>query len=84
LGGAWQSAAAVRQGALPVSDALYTVSGLIRVVLLAQYVRHGGARWRSLRHDLRHRAQGFAIAYVPIIWMLITGHFSRFGLGGAR
>lgn len=84
LGGAWQSAAAVHHRALPVSDVLYTVSGLIWVVLLAQYLRHGGARWRSLRHDLRHPAQGFAIAYVPIIGMLITSHFSRFGLGGAR
>ncbi|MFF7749251.1 hypothetical protein ACFZCP_08380 [Streptomyces sp. NPDC007971] len=84
LGGAWQAAATAFPPALQVSDALFTVSGLIWLVLLAQYLRHGGARWRNLRHDLRHPVQGFALGYVPIIGMLIAGHFSRFGLTGAR
>ncbi|GAA2272499.1 hypothetical protein GCM10010430_68080 [Kitasatospora cystarginea] len=43
-----------------------------------------GARWRNLRHDLRHPGQGFTLAYVPIIGMLIAGHFSRFGIAEAR
>ncbi|WP_413797918.1 hypothetical protein [Streptomyces iranensis] len=84
LGGAWQAAASAVSAWIQVSDALYAVSGLIWVVLLAAYVRHGGARWRNLRADLRHPGQGFALAYVPIIGMLITGHFSRFGQEGAR
>ncbi|SEE23105.1 tellurite resistance protein [Streptomyces sp. 2231.1] len=84
LGGAWQAAATTFSPALPVSDTLFTVSGLIWLVLLAQYLSHGGARWRNLRHDLRHPGQGFALGYVPIIGMLIVGHFSRFGLTGAR
>lgn len=67
-----------------VSDALFVVSGLVWVVLLAAYLRHGGARWRNLRHDLRHPGQGFALAYVPIVGMLFTGHFARFGLTGSR
>ncbi|MEV6057979.1 hypothetical protein [Streptomyces sp. NPDC052107] len=84
LGGAWQAAVTTFPPALQVSDALFTVSGLIWLVLLAQYLRHGGARWRNLRHDLRHPGQGFTLGYVPIIGMLITGHFSRFELTGAR
>jgi tellurite resistance protein len=67
LGGAWQAAATTFPPALQVSDALFTVSGLIWLVLLAQYLRHGGARWRNLRHDLRHPGQGFTLGYVPII-----------------
>ncbi|MBY8882548.1 hypothetical protein [Actinacidiphila acidipaludis] len=84
LGGAWQAAATTHPAALPVSDALYVASGLIWLLLLAQYLRHGGTRWRHLRHDISHPAQGFALAYVPIIGILITGHFSRFGHEGAR
>ncbi|MFJ5034834.1 hypothetical protein ACIQB5_43875 [Streptomyces sp. NPDC088560] len=84
LGGAWQAAATTFPSALQVSDALFTVSGLIWLVLLAQYLRHGGTRWRNLRHDMRHPGDGFALAYVPLIGMLIAGHFSRFGLTGAR
>ncbi|MFB7505976.1 SLAC1 family transporter [Streptomyces broussonetiae] len=84
LGGAWQAAVTAFPPALQVSDALFIVSGLIWLVLLAQYLRHGGARWRNLRHDLRHPGDGFALGYVPIIGMLITGHFSRFELTGAR
>ncbi|MGV9350561.1 SLAC1 family transporter [Streptomyces spiralis] len=84
LGGAWQASVKVHPVALPVSDALYTVSALVWLVLLGQYLSHGGARWRNLRHDIRHPAQGFALAYVPIIGMLIAGHFSRFGTDGAR
>jgi tellurite resistance protein len=83
LGGAWQAATTFPQ-ALQVSDALFAVSGLIWLVLLAQYLRHGGVRWRNLRHDLRHPGQGFALGYVPIIGMLIAGHFSRFGITGPR
>ncbi|MEV7189746.1 hypothetical protein [Kitasatospora sp. NPDC093102] len=49
-----------------------------------QYLRHGGARWHNLHHDLRHPGQGFTLAYVPIIGMLIAGHFSRFGIAEAR
>ncbi|WP_079161649.1 hypothetical protein [Streptomyces fodineus] len=84
LGGAWQAAATTFPPALQVSDALFTVSGLIWLVLLAQYLRHGGTRWHNLRHDLRHPGDGFALGYVPLIGMLITGHFSRFELTGAR
>lgn len=84
LGGAWQAAATAHPAALDVSDALFVVAGLVWLVLLVQYLRHGGARWRNLRHDVRHPGQGFALAYVPIIGMLITGHFSRFGVVGAR
>ncbi|MEV6114053.1 hypothetical protein AB0L59_16445 [Streptomyces sp. NPDC052109] len=84
LGGAWQAAVPVFPAALRVSDALFTVSCLIWLVLLAQYLRHGGARWHNLRHDLRHPGQGFALGYVPIIGMLIAGHFSRFGITGPR
>ncbi|MBB5928236.1 SLAC1 family transporter [Streptomyces echinatus] len=84
LGGAWQAAATTFAPALRVSDALFAVSGLIWLVLLAQYLRHGGSRWRNVRHDLRHPGQGFALGYVPIVGMLIAGHFSRFELTGAR
>ncbi|MFG3207078.1 hypothetical protein [Streptomyces sp. NPDC048192] len=84
LGGAWQASATVHPAALPVSDGLYAISALVWLVLLIQYLRHGGARWRNLRHDIRHPAQGFAISYVPIIGMLVAGHFARFGTDGAR
>ncbi|MEV6294999.1 hypothetical protein AB0M41_32245 [Streptomyces sp. NPDC051896] len=84
LGGAWQAGVTTFPSALQVSDALFTVSGLIWLVLLAQYLRHGGTRWHNLRHDLRHPGDGFTLGYVPIIGMLITGHFSRFELTGAR
>ncbi|AEM85476.1 C4-dicarboxylate transporter/malic acid transporter [Streptomyces violaceusniger] len=84
LGGAWQAATSVASAWIQISDVLFVISGLVWVVLLAAYVRHGGARWRNLREDLRHPGQGFALAYVPIIGMLITGHFSRFGEEGAR
>ncbi|MEU7305549.1 hypothetical protein AB0950_36220 [Streptomyces sp. NPDC007189] len=84
LGGAWQASATVHPAALPVSDALYAISALVWLVLLIQYLRQGGARWHNLRHDIRHPAQGFAISYVPIIGMLVAGHFSRFGTDGAR
>ncbi|MFF3946321.1 hypothetical protein ACFYYN_15990 [Streptomyces sp. NPDC001902] len=84
LGGLWQSAAATVAAPIGVSDALFVVSGLLWVVLLAQYVRHGGARRRNILEDLRHPGQGFALAYVPIIGMLATGHFARFGVDGAR
>lgn len=84
LGGAWQAAATTVPVAPQVSDALFTVSGLIWLVLLAQYLRHGGTRWRNLRHDLRHPGDGFTLGYVPIIGMLIAGHFSRYGITGPR
>ncbi|MFI6495172.1 hypothetical protein [Streptomyces sp. NPDC050564] len=84
LGGAWQAAATTVPAAPRVSDVLFAISGLIWLVLLAQYLRHGGARWRNLRHDLRHPGQGFTLGYVPIIGMLIAGHFSRLGITGPR
>ncbi|MGW7648988.1 SLAC1 family transporter [Streptomyces bobili] len=84
LGGAWQSATATVSAPIGVSDGLFAVSGLVWLVLLAEYVRHGGARWVNLRHDLGHPGQGFALAYVPIVGMLFAGHFSRFGLDAAR
>lgn len=84
LGGAWQSATATLSAPVGVSDALFAVSGLVWLVLLGEYVRHGGARLRNLRHDLRHPGQGFSLAYVPIVGMLFAGHFSRFGLDAAR
>ncbi|MGJ5752361.1 tellurite resistance protein TehA-like permease [Streptomyces puniciscabiei] len=84
LGGAWQAAVTTFPAALQVSDALFTFSGLIWLVLLVQYLRHGGARWHNLRHDLRHPGDGFTFGYVPLIGMLITGHFSRFELTEAR
>lgn len=84
LGGAWQSATATVSAPISVSDGLFGVSGLVWLVLLAEYVRHGGAHWANLRHDLSHPGQGFALAYVPIVGMLFAGHFSRFGLDAAR
>lgn len=84
LGGAWQSATATVSAPIGVSDALFAVSGLVWLALLAEYIRHGGSRWCNLRHDLRHPAQGFALAYVPIVGMLFAGHFARFGLDAAR
>ncbi|WP_431969133.1 hypothetical protein [Actinacidiphila sp. bgisy160] len=84
LGGLWQSASATVSAPIGVSDALFVVSGLLWVVLLAQYLRHGGTRWRNVLDDLHHPGQGFTLAYVPIIGMLATGHFARFGVDGAR
>lgn len=84
LGGAWQSATATVSAPISVSDGLFGVSGLVWLVLLTEYVRHGGAHWANLRHDLSHPGQGFALAYVPIVGMLFAGHFSRFGLDAAR
>ncbi|WP_329183578.1 hypothetical protein [Actinacidiphila glaucinigra] len=84
LGGLWQSAAATVDAPLGVSDVLFVVSALVWVVLLAQYLRHGGTRWRNVVDDLHHPGQGFALAYVPIVGMLATGHFARFGVDGAR
>lgn len=84
LGGAWESATATVSAPIGVSDALFTVGGLVWLVLLIAYIRHGGGRWRNLRHDIRHPAQGFALAYVPIAGMLFAGHFARFGLEIAR
>ncbi|SEO87940.1 TDT family transporter [Actinacidiphila rubida] len=83
-GGAWQSASATLSVPIGVSDVLFTISGLVWVVLLGEYIRHGGARWSALQHDLRHPAQGFTLAYIPIIGMLFAGHVSRFGLEAAR
>jgi tellurite resistance protein len=84
LGGAWQSATATVSAPVGVSDGLFAVSGLIWLVLLAEYVRHGGAHWANLKHDLGHPGQGFALAYIPIVGMLFAAHFSRFGLQTAR
>ncbi|MFF4764636.1 hypothetical protein [Streptomyces sp. NPDC001292] len=84
LGGAWRTAALVVSAPLWVSDGLFVVSGLVWLVLLAEYFRHGGAHWSNLLKDLRHPGQGFALAYVPIVGMLFTAHFSRFGLDAAR
>ncbi|WP_181849620.1 hypothetical protein [Streptomyces parvulus] len=84
LGGAWRAAAGSYPGALPVSDGLYALSGLIWLLLVWQYLRHGGAGWTNLRHDIRQPDQGFTLSYVPVIGMLITGHFSRFGMEPAR
>ncbi|MEU6048780.1 SLAC1 family transporter [Streptomyces griseus] len=84
LGGAWQTAATTVSAPPGVSDGLFAVSGLVWLVLLAEYVRHGGARWSNLLNDLRHPGQGFALAYVPIIGMLFTAHFSRFSIDAAR
>ncbi|MFJ7073529.1 hypothetical protein [Streptomyces sp. NPDC098781] len=84
LGGAWQAAAATVLAPLWVSDVLYVVAGLIWMVLLGRYLWHGGGRWRNLLEDLHHPGQGFTMAYVPIVGMLAAGHFSRFGLDGAR
>ncbi|MFE0515242.1 hypothetical protein [Streptomyces sp. NPDC058964] len=84
LGGAWQSAAATVSAPLWASDALFVLSGLVWVVLLAKYVLRGGARWRNVLDDLHHPGQGFTLAYVPIVGMLTAGHFSRYGLDGAR
>ncbi|MEV5807263.1 hypothetical protein [Streptomyces parvulus] len=84
LGGAWRAAADSYPGVLPVSDGLYALSGLIWLLLVWQYLRHGGASWTNLRHDIRQPEQGFTLSYVPVIGMLITGHFSRFGMEPAR
>ncbi|MFI6352273.1 hypothetical protein ACIBJF_06305 [Streptomyces sp. NPDC050743] len=84
MGGAWQSVANTLSAPIGVSDALFTISGLVWVVLLGEYIRHGGARWSTLQHDLRHPAQGFTLAYVPIIGMLFAGHLARFGLDASR
>ncbi|MFF3876610.1 hypothetical protein [Streptomyces sp. NPDC001978] len=84
LGGAWQSASATISPPLWVSDVLYVAAGLVWVVLLGRYLWHGGGRWRNVLDDLHHPGQGFTLAYVPIVAMLTAGHFSRFGLDGAR
>ncbi len=84
LGGAWQSAAITLAAPMWVSDALFALSGAVWLVLLAQYVRHGGGRWRNVLHDLHHPGQGFALAYVPIIGMLAAGHVFRHGVDAAR
>lgn len=84
LGGAWQSALATVSAPLWVSDVLYVAASLIWVVLLGRYLWHGGGRWRNVLDDLHHPGQGFTLAYVPIVAMLTAGHFSRFGLDGAR
>jgi tellurite resistance protein len=84
MGGAWQAAAHSLSVPIGVSDVLFTISGLVWVALLSEYIRHGGARWSTLRHDLRHPAQGFTLAYVPIIGMLFAGHLARFGLEASR
>ncbi|MFD7405976.1 hypothetical protein ACFV7R_25580 [Streptomyces sp. NPDC059866] len=80
LGCAWQAAATTHPAALPVSDPFFTLRGLVWPVLLLPYLRHGEARW----HHLRHPGRRFALAYLPLIGMLITGHFSRAGTGAAR
>ncbi|MFI9615722.1 hypothetical protein ACIHCM_29260 [Streptomyces sp. NPDC052023] len=84
LGGAWQAAATTVPAAMRVSDVLFTVSGVIWLVLLAQYLRHGGHRWRNIRQDLRHPGRGFTLGYVPIIGMLIAGHLAQYGITGPR
>ncbi|MFJ6636784.1 hypothetical protein ACIQMR_36300 [Streptomyces sp. NPDC091376] len=84
LGGAWQSATFGLGAPQWVSDALFAVSGLVWAVLLVQYIRHGGWRWRNVLDDLHHPGQGFTLAYIPIVGMLAAGHLSRFGLDAAR
>ncbi|GAA1701046.1 hypothetical protein [Streptomyces yatensis] len=66
LGGAWQAATNVASAWIQISDVLFVVSGLVWVVLLAAYVRHGGARWRNLREDLRHPGREI------IVWALLA------------
>ncbi|MEV6653685.1 hypothetical protein [Streptomyces sp. NPDC051219] len=84
LGGAWRSATITLGAPIWISDALFALSGVVWVVLLAQYLRHGGGRWRNVLDDLHHPGLGFTLAYVPIIGMLAAGHFSRLGLDAAR
>ncbi|MFE2351903.1 TDT family transporter [Kitasatospora cineracea] len=84
LGGAWQSATATVGAPLVVSDALFALSALVWLVLLAGYVRHGGARRSNLLGDLRHPGHGFALSYLPIVGMLGTAHFARFDPAAAR
>ncbi|MFJ3307343.1 hypothetical protein ACIPSA_30460 [Streptomyces sp. NPDC086549] len=84
LGAAWQSASQTLGARLWVSDTLFAMSGLVWVVLLAQYIRHGGGRWRNVLYDLHHPRQGFTLAYIPIVGMLAAGHLARYGLDGPR
>ncbi|MGW4907378.1 SLAC1 family transporter [Streptomyces sp. NPDC004270] len=84
LGGAWQAASGTLGVPLAVSHALFALSGLVWLVLLAQYIRHGGRRWRTVLDDLHHPGQGFTLAYIPIVGMLAAGHLFPYGPDAAR
>jgi tellurite resistance protein len=76
LGGSWRTAVALGAPTWPaVSLSVLSLGTWITITVM--YVLKGGGRPRALIADLRHPEQGFALAYIPVIPLLLLAHAAR-------
>jgi tellurite resistance protein len=73
LGGAWRTAIALGAPTWPAAS-LSMLSLGTWITVTVMYVLKGGGRPRALIEDLRHPEQGFALAYIPLIPLLLLAH----------
>ena len=76
LGGAWRTAIALGAPTWPAAS-LSALSLGAWIAVTVMYVLKGGVRPRAFIEDLRHPEQGFALAYIPLIPLLLMAHAPR-------
>jgi len=76
LGGAWRSAVGLGAPAWPAPCLSALCLGVWTAVTV-MYVVKGRGDPRALIADLRHPEQGFALAYIPLIPLLLLAHAPR-------
>ena len=76
LGGAWRTAIVLGAPTWPAAI-LSALSLGAWITVTAMYLLKGGRRPRAFIEDLRHPEQGFALAYIPLIPLLLMAHAQR-------
>lgn len=84
LGGVWSAARSALELSRWPEEAFFGSAGAIWLFLTAMYIVGGLRRKGAFRADLRHEASGPFAAFIPIVGILLSVHYSEYlpGLGG--